>query len=137
MYPFLGETLLADVDNLAIKEFVNHISGLSAATIRDYTNIVKAVVASAINGRGEPVFPRKWNEDFIDAPVVKHQRQPSTDQKGMQAILAEATGQYRVLYALLAGCGPMRAGQALGLEIGSIFPKIAERCISGKKPSAA
>ena len=25
--------------------------------------------------------------------------------------------QYRVLYALLAGCGPLRAGEALGLEI--------------------
>src|SRR6516165_3224650 len=35
----------------------------------------------------------------------------------MEAILKEANEQYRVLYALLAGCGPMRAGEALGLEI--------------------
>jgi hypothetical protein len=40
-----------------------------------------------------------------------------TDAEGMAAILNAATGQYRVLYALLAGCGPMRAGEALGLEI--------------------
>jgi len=31
--------------------------------------------------------------------------------------LGKAKGRYRVLYALLAGCGPLRAGEALGLEI--------------------
>ena len=120
MYPFFEGYLLADVNNRAMKEFVEHISGpgLSPATIRDYSNFVKSVVASAINEDGEELFPRTWNEDYIDAPVVKHQRQPSTDREGMEAILREATGQYRVLYALLAGCGPMRAGEALGLEIG-------------------
>jgi len=35
----------------------------------------------------------------------------------MEAILRAAEDDYRVLYALLAGCGPMRAGEALGLEI--------------------
>jgi len=120
MYPFFEGYLLADVNNRAMKEFVEHISGpgLSPATIRDYSNFVKSVVASAINEDGEELFPRTWNEDYIDAPVVKHQRQPSTDRGGMEAILREATGQYRVLYALLAGCAPMRAGEALGLEIG-------------------
>jgi hypothetical protein len=78
MYPFLEGRLLADINNRAMREFVEHISNLSAATIRDYTNIVKGVVASAINKDGEQLFPRTWNEDYIDAPVVKHQKQPST-----------------------------------------------------------
>lgn len=118
IYPFFEGVLLADVHNLAMRNFVEHISGLAPATIRDYSNIVKAVVASAVNEKGEELFPRNWKEEFIDAPVVEHQKQPSTDRKGMESILKEATGQYRVLYALLAGCGPMRAGEALGLEIG-------------------
>ena len=46
MYPFFGERYLADVTNLAMKEFVDHISSLKPATIRDYVNTVKAVVAS-------------------------------------------------------------------------------------------
>jgi integrase len=117
MYPFLGERILADVNNRAMKDFVEHISTLSPATIRDYANIVKAVVASAINEDGDQIFPRTWNEDYIDASVIRHQKQPSTDSKGMEAILSAADGQYRVLYAMLAGCGPMRAGEALGLEI--------------------
>jgi hypothetical protein len=54
---------------------------------------------------------------FIDAPLVKGQRQPSTTSAGMRDILRNARGHYRVLYALLAGCGPLRAGEALGLEI--------------------
>jgi|SRR5579862_4850 len=125
IYPFFDRKLLADVNNLAMRDFVEHISALAPSTIRDYSNIVKAVVASAINEKGEELFPRKWNEEFIDAPLVKHQKQPSTDRKGMEAILAAATGQYRVLYALLAGCGPLRAGEALGLEIGK---HISEDC---------
>jgi hypothetical protein len=110
---------------IVMKEFIEHISGLSPATIRDYSNMVKAVVASAINEDGECLFPRTWNEE------------------GMESILREATGQYRVLYALLvgarlplvfhrrrveefiAGCGPLRAGEALGLEIGK---HISEDC---------
>jgi len=43
----------------------------------------------------------------------------------MESILKEAKGQYRVLYALLAGCGPMRAREAPGLEIGK---HISEGC---------
>jgi hypothetical protein len=55
---------------------------------------------------------------FRRAPFVQYQRQQSTDKDGMETILKEATGQYRILYALLAGCGPPLAGEALGLEIG-------------------
>jgi hypothetical protein len=109
---------LADVNNLALKTLVDRMAAsLSAASIRDYSNIVKAVVASALDENGEERFPRKWNEEFIDAPLVKHQRQPSTTCAGMSDILLFARGQYQMLYALLAGCGPLRAGEALGLEI--------------------
>ncbi len=118
LYPSLGEMYLADVNNLALKTLVDRMAALlSAASIRDYSNIVKAVVASALDENGEERFPRKWNEEFIDAPLVKHQRQPSTTCAGMSDILLFARGQYQVLYALLAGCGPLRAGEALGLEI--------------------
>lgn len=92
-------------------------ASLSPASIRDYANIVKAVVASAIDENGEEKFPRKWNEEFIDAPLVGQQRQPSSTCAGISDILTFAQGQHRILYALLAGCGPLRAGEALGLEI--------------------
>jgi integrase len=122
IYPFFDGRLLADISNRAMKEFVEHISKLAPATIRDYTNIVKGVVASAINEDGEELFPRKWNEEYIDAPLIDGQRQPSATSEGVKAIVAEAKGQYQMLYALLAGCGPLRVGEALGLSI----PQISE-----------
>jgi integrase len=118
LYPSLGEMYLADVNNLALKTLVDKMAAsLSAASIRDYSNIVKSVVASALDENGEERFPRKWNEEFIDAPLVKNQRQPSTTCAGMSDILLFARGQYQMLYTLLAGCGPLRVGEALGLEI--------------------
>jgi hypothetical protein len=74
-----------------------------------------------INDKGEQLFPRNWNEEFIDAPLVKHQYR----QEGYGEHPAGSRGRYRVPYALLAGCGPLRAGEALGLEIGK---HICEDC---------
>lgn len=90
---------------------------LAASSVRDYANVVKAVVASAIDANGEQLFPRKWNDKFIDAPLVGEQNQPSRTSEGLTKILSKSAGQYRALYALLAGCGPLRVGEALGLEI--------------------
>jgi hypothetical protein len=118
IYPSLGDTYLAHVNNFSLKQLVEQMAAkLSPASIRDYSNIVKAVVASAIDDNGEEKFPRKWNDEFLDLPTIEGQRQPSTNGEGMAAILRSAGGHYRMLYALLAGCGPLRAGEALGLEI--------------------
>jgi hypothetical protein len=43
-YPFFEKKLVADVNNLTMKQFVEHISALPPAAIRDYSNIVKFVV---------------------------------------------------------------------------------------------
>jgi len=39
--------------------------------------VVKMVVASAINENGEELYPRKWNHEFLDLPEVKNQKQPA------------------------------------------------------------
>ena len=61
IYPHLGDTYLAEVNNLAMKPLVETMADeqLFPATIRDYTNIVKWVVASSIDENGEERFPRK------------------------------------------------------------------------------
>src|SRR6516225_4300349 len=122
MYTFFGDKLLANIHNAAMKEFVDHIADLSPATIRDYVNVAKSVVASARDEEGKMLFPRAWDDEFIDVPFIEDQKQPTVDRHGMEAILREATEPYRTLYAFLAGCGPMRAGEALGLDIKSIHP---------------
>jgi hypothetical protein len=106
IYPSLGDIYLAEVNNHALKQLVERMAGsLSPASIRDYSTIVKAVVASAIDENGEEKFPRKWNEEYIDPPFVGKQRQPTSDCAGISNIVFYALDEYRVLYALLAGKG--------------------------------
>src|SRR5260370_18058266 len=63
---------------------------------------------------------RSWVDAFIDVPEGAEKNQPTVDRGEMTAILEAAEEPYGTLYALLAGCGPMRAGEALGLDIRSI-----------------
>lgn len=121
--PNLGDLPLAAVNNLAAKRLVAtmHEAGLSAKTINNYVGLVKLVVASATDDNGEQLFPRKWNHDFIDMPVVANQHQPTFNAETMSAIVQKAEGQEQVLYALLAGSG-LRVGEALGLEVKHLSP---------------
>lgn len=119
--PHMGDVPLADVNNLVLKGFVSHLvdSGLAANSIRLHVQTVKMVVASAIDDNGEPVYPRKWNSNFIDLPEIRNEHRPSLTSEQITAILKASSGQHRALYALLAGAG-MRIGEALGLEVGHL-----------------
>jgi integrase len=117
--PNLGDIPLANINNAAMKQLVAKMdaAGLSAKTIINYSGLVKLIVASAKSEEGEPLFPRRWDSEFIDLPIVRNQRQPKFTTETMSAIVQNATGQCRVLYALLAGSG-LRIGEVLGLELG-------------------
>jgi len=116
--PNLGDLPLSCVNNATLKTLVAkmHEAGLSAKSILTYVGLVKLVVASALDKNGEQLFPRKWNHQFIDLPVVESQHQPTFAPEMMTKILWKAEGQDMVLFALLAGTG-LRAGEALGLEV--------------------
>jgi len=77
---------------------------------------VKLVVGSALDKNGEQLFPRKWNHEFMDLPVVEDQHQPTFTSETMSAIAQKADWQERVLYACSQGTG-LRIGEALGLEV--------------------
>lgn len=117
--PNLGDLLLADVGNAALKRLVERMfcAGLSPQTIVTHAKVVKMVVASAVNSEGEQIHPRKWNHDFIGLPIVQPEKQhrPTVTVSELEEILASTTGRYAVLFALLAGTG-LRIGEALGLK---------------------
>jgi integrase len=115
--PNLGDLPLASINNATVKALVErmHEAGLSPKSISNYVCVVKLVVASALDEDGERLFPRKWNHEFIDLPLVENQHQPTFAADTMNAIVWKADGQDRVLFALLAGSG-LRVGEALGLE---------------------
>lgn len=116
--PILGEYPLSDINNRALKLLVEKLSkaGLSPQTIITYVGLVKLSLAAAVDENGEELYPRKWNNDFIDMPVIRKQHQPSFTPDTMSAIVEKASGQNKVLWAVLAATG-LRVGEALGLEV--------------------
>ena len=114
MYPF------SSVGNLALKGLVETMvkAGLSPKTVNTYSQVVKSVVASAVNEEGEQLFPRKWNHEFVDMPVVDKSKQntPHFTNEVITGILASSKGYKRMFCALLGGTG-LRAGEALGIEV--------------------
>jgi len=87
--PNIGDLPLANINNAAMKQLVAKMGAakLSAKTIIKYTGLVKLIVASAKSEEGEPLFPRKWDSEFIDLPIVKDQRQPKFSAETMSAIV--------------------------------------------------
>lgn len=116
--PLLGDMHLADIKNKTLKNLIETFQhdGLSAKTIEKYVKLTKAVIGSALDEEGEVLFPRKWNNDFLDMPVVQNQNQPVFSEHEMGEIVSRSQGRYRVLYTLLASSG-VRIGEALGLEV--------------------
>ena len=116
--PNIGDLPLASVNNGTVKTLVAkmHTANLSAQTMTTYINLVKLIVGSALDDNGDQLFPRKWNNEFIDLPVIENQKQPTFTQDVMTAIVEKGCGQDQVLYVLLAGTG-LRVGEALGLEV--------------------
>jgi hypothetical protein len=91
--PSIGEHPLANINNATMKALVAKMdaAGLSAKTIINYTGLVKLIVASAKNEEGEQLFPRKWDSEFIDLPIVRNQHQPIFSSETMSSIVQKAT----------------------------------------------
>jgi integrase len=96
---------------------------LSAKTIVNYTQVLKLVVASAVNENGDQIHPRVWNNDFAGLPIIDKtkQRRPTVTQTELEEILTGVKDRYRVLFALLAGTG-LRIGEALGVKTTDFGP---------------
>ena len=116
--PNLGDLPVSSVNNLAVRGLVTKMTdaGMSAKMVNNVVQVVKMVVASAVNENGERVHPRTWNHEFIDLPEVKNQRQPTFTAAVMEAIAGGSKGREQMLFVLLGATG-MRIGEALGLEI--------------------
>lgn len=123
--PTLGDRLLADTSNGALRELVDKMAaaGLSAKSIVSHAAVVKMVLASAVNIDGDQLYPRKWNPEFVGLPIVRKEEQhrPTITETEVGEILASAKGRYHVLFALLAGSG-LRIGEALAVKDTSLTP---------------
>jgi integrase len=126
LLPNIGNVLLADVGNAALKSVIEKMAaaGLSAQSIVTHSRVVKMVVASAVNDEGDQIYPRKWNHDFIGLPIIDptKQHRPSLTREEAEAIVSSASSpRWATLFSLLAGTG-LRIGEALGLKTTDFRP---------------
>ena len=118
--PNIGDCPVGDVNNGVLKKLVAIMSkkGLSPKSIENYIQVPKMVVASLIDGDGNEVYPRKWNHDFIDMPIVEQseQNRPSFSSEIMSGLAKYHRPREQMLF-VLAGAAGLRIGEALGIEI--------------------
>jgi hypothetical protein len=78
---------------------------------------VKQFVASAMDGNGDPIFPRQSNIRHIDAPSIGTQKQPSLMREDVERCIKNATNeQERLLYAVWARSG-LRISECLEIHV--------------------
>ncbi len=118
--PHIGNCPVSDVNNGVLKTLVAIMSkgGLSPKSIENYIQVPKAVVASVLDEDGNQVYPRKWNHEYIDMPIVhqSEQNRPSFSSEIMTG-LAKYRRQREQMLFIAAGAGGLRVGEALGIEI--------------------
>lgn len=124
--PAIGKLELAEVDNKTVKLLVSRLTkaNLSPATINLTVTLVKQIVKSAVDERGNPLYPVTWNADFIKVPPVlpEDQDTPIMGKQALTEALQRTNGRIKLLAALLAGTG-LRVGEALalGVEGGNVW----------------
>ena len=120
--PVIGGLDLAEVDNKTAKSLVGRLAEahLSPATIGLAVTLVKQVVKSAVDGRGNRLYPVVWNPDYIKAPSIDtdSQKTPITSVEGVEKALQTTSGDVKALVALLASTG-LRINEALAIGLGN------------------
>ena len=123
--PHVGSKLLCEVGNREVRQFIEVLSTarLAPKTIVNVVAVLKFVVASAVDEEGDQIYPRTWNHEFIQLPLVikEKQNRPTITGAEISAILNSVKERYVVLLALVAGAG-LRIGEALAVRAGDFDP---------------
>lgn len=118
--PHIGDCPVSEVNNSVLKRLVVVMSnaGLSAKTIENYIQVPKMVVAAVLDEDGNQVYPRKWNHDFIDMPIVEEaeQNRPSLSSEIMTGLAHYHRPREQMIF-IVSGAGGLRIGETLGIEI--------------------
>lgn len=119
--PLVGAEDLATFENGAMRKFVAKLAqaGLAPATTVGVVNCLKGIVGSALDENGNETYPRKWNNEFTDLPLVvqRDQKAPVIGRAALETAISGARGAFKPLYAVLAGTG-LRIAEMLSLQAG-------------------
>jgi integrase len=120
LLPTLGSLPLPEVNHTALRGLVEKMSNakLSAKTISTYIVMAKQIVESLADDDGQPIVPRKWDNERIDLPVVNkgEQRRATLTAMQIEALVAVCDEPWeRMLYILSCASG-LRISEALALD---------------------
>lgn len=113
--------------------------GLSASSIHRYVLVAKLVVASAVDEQGEFLYPRRWNNKFIELPKIskKNMNTPSFSSEIMTGLANYRIPRERGIFTL-SGCAGTRISEILAVEIDKHISKdfrtlkIEQQVVRGK-----
>ena len=93
---------------------------LAPKTIGEISAFVRAIVASVLDSDGNQIYARTWKLDFVDAPPIAKQRQPTVTKEFLQNVLNDTSikVRHRIMLALLAATG-LRVGELVATQMGS------------------
>jgi hypothetical protein len=76
--PIIGHEFIETFCNKHLRNLVAALVAdkLAPKTISDVTSTVKQIIGSVVDENGDQVYPRKWNAQFLDAPIVGQQKRP-------------------------------------------------------------
>jgi integrase len=114
--PAIGNQDLETFTNGPMKKFVEPLvaAGLGAKTVREIVTLVKQIIKSAVTEDGDFLYPRVWNNKFLDLPPIEKQKQPVVTPEQLKKAIKSEHGLF---FALLAGTG-LRIGEALAVRWG-------------------
>lgn len=118
--PHLGHFEVADIGTRALRDFVSTLAdaGLSAQSQITISGVVKEIVASVTDDEGNQKFPRVWDNERLDLPILNRAEQhaPIVSREQIESVLASSDEIHQALYAVLAGAG-LRIGEALCMKL--------------------
>ncbi len=118
--PHIGDCAVSEVNNAVLKRLVAAMleKELSPKTVENYLQVPKMVVASVLDSDGNQIYPRKWNHEFIDMPIVEASKQnrPSFSSETMTGLANWLMPRERMVFIIAAASGS-RIGEVLGIEI--------------------
>ena len=111
--PYWGDTAVADVDLLAVEEWITELTTNSGATtvLRAY-GVLSGILADAVKGKRLAANPCKGVENLPRKTARRHVYLSADDVHR----LADAAGDHRALVLTLAYCG-IRWGEAIALRV--------------------
>lgn len=134
--PSIGQKSMDIIDNVRVKALVDKwaVHGVSRSRMTLNISVIKEIVASAVNEKGEKLYNVAWNPDFWDLPAGTPKKATVSAQEVQDAIF-KLPRHSSAMAALLAGTG-LRIGEALGLTANSWIPSDSKIIVTGQRGGA-